>query len=211
MVVARPRIGIISTTGNDICSPSPLRLALLDKIGPILLLLASGPYNRNARSDPPCALAPAVLPTVRGRFRYSVFPRAELALEIQIGSRPLPILLPFHLSTLRHRQVSPPPPIPAAWRTNRCPHRERIHYQVSSVKSFPGRENAIRAWSARCSLFGVSESDILCKEFLTDRGGLVLAPRQRYVRPQQGASDDRAEVPGGACEQGIQCVQRNGR
>lgn len=47
------------------------------------------------------------------------------------------------------------------------------------------------------TLFGVSESDILCKQFLTDRDGLVLALRQRYFRPQQGESDDRAEVPGG--------------
>lgn len=39
-------------------------------------------------------------------------------------------------------------------------------------------------------LLSVSESDILCKQFLTDRDGLVLAPRQRYVGPQQGASDD---------------------
>ena len=53
-------------------------------------------------------------------------------------------------------------------------------------------------------VFGVSESDILCKQFLTDRCGLVLAPRQRYVRPQQGASDDRTEVPGGAGGRGQQ-------
>ena len=30
-------------------------------------------------------------------------------------------------------------------------------------------------------MLGVSESDILCKQFLTDRDGLVLAPRRRYV------------------------------
>jgi len=33
-------------------------------------------------------------------------------------------------------------------------------------------------------LFGVSESDILCKQFLTDRDGFVLALRQRYFTPQ---------------------------
>ena len=31
----------------------------------------------------------------------------------------------------------------------------------------------------RVVLFGVSESDILCKEFLTERDGLVLDPRRR--------------------------------
>lgn len=32
-------------------------------------------------------------------------------------------------------------------------------------------------------LLGVSESDILCKQFLTDKEELILVLRQRYVRP----------------------------
>jgi hypothetical protein len=41
-------------------------------------------------------------------------------------------------------------------------------------------------------MFSVSESDILCKQFLTYRDGLVFALRQRYVRPQQGYQELRA-------------------
>ena len=57
---------------------------------------------------------------------------------------------------------------------------------------------ALRTVGSALTLSDVSESGILCKQFLTERCGLVLAHRQQCVGPQQGASDDGAEVPGGA-------------
>ena len=86
-------------------------------------------------------------------FPFSVS-ASRARLETRVLSRPLPISPPLQRSTLRRRQASPRPPIPAAWLTKPWPQCESIHCQPCSVKSFSRGEDASKTGADRSNPFG---------------------------------------------------------